>query len=130
MRELGHLVGCIHGEMTPDQRDVVIDDFRRGIFKVLVTTNLISRGIDISTVSLVINYDIPLDRTGNPDAEVYLHRIGRTGRFGHTGISIIFVHDEVTFHYAKYLEDYFKVKMRRIPTEDWQAIEKIFKEYI
>ncbi|GAA5798224.1 hypothetical protein HPULCUR_003624 [Helicostylum pulchrum] len=130
MRELGHLVSCIHGEMTPETRDVVIDDFRRGIFKVLVTTNLISRGIDISTVSLVINYDMPLDRLGNPDAEVYLHRIGRTGRFGHTGVSIIFVHDEATFRHVKYLEDYFKVKIRRIPTEDWQEIEKIFKEYI
>ncbi|KAI8076124.1 ATP-dependent RNA helicase DBP5 [Thamnidium elegans] len=130
MRELGHLVNCIHGEMTPDERDVIIDDFRRGIFKVLVTTNLISRGIDITSVSLVINYDMPLDRYGNPDAEVYLHRIGRTGRFGHTGVSIIFVHDETTYRHMKYIEDYFKVKIRRIPTEDWQEIEKIFKQYI
>ncbi|KAG2197484.1 hypothetical protein INT47_003092 [Mucor saturninus] len=96
MKNLGHSVGCIHGSMTSVERDTIIHDFRCMKFKVLISTNLVSRGIDISMVSLVVNYDMPLDKQGHPDAEVYLHRIGRTGRFGRTGLSIVFVHDQKT----------------------------------
>lgn len=55
-------------------------DFRDGKFKVLVTTNVLSRGIDILQVTLVINFDMPLDVDMKPDPETYLHRIGRTGK--------------------------------------------------
>lgn len=130
MKDLGHSVGCIHGNMTSVERDNIIQAFRHMDFKVLISTNLVSRGIDISLVSLVVNYDMPLDRQGFPDAEVYLHRIGRTGRFGRTGISVVFVHDQRTYDDVKYLEHHFKVNIQRIPTEDWQVAEKIFKEYV
>lgn len=128
MKAQGHNVGFLHGNMTSGERDKVIDDFRRGEFKVLITTNVISRGIDISQVSLVVNYDMPLDRNNDPDAEVYLHRIGRTGRFGRFGISVIFVHDNETFQNMRFLEDHFKINIERVPTEDWEEVERVFKK--
>lgn len=67
---------CILGELNVEQRIAVLDRFRAGLEKVLITTNVLSRGIDIEQVTLVINFDMPRD----PDA--YLFRIGRTGRFG------------------------------------------------
>lgn len=61
----------------------------RFFFQVLITTNVLARGVDIPAVSLVINYDMPtLGRSGHPDPATYLHRIGRTGRFGRRGVAI------------------------------------------
>ncbi|KAJ1557841.1 RNA helicase required for poly(A+) mRNA export, partial [Nowakowskiella sp. JEL0078] len=85
LKEEHHEVIALHGGLEPEERDAVMDNFRQGKFKVLVTTNLIARGIDILQVNCVVNFDMPLDQNGRPDAETYLHRIGRTGRFGRTG---------------------------------------------
>jgi len=98
MIKAGHTVSLIHGgeQMTSEERDRVIDDFRSAKTKVLIATNVIARGIDVLQVMLVINYDLPLDRNDKPDPETYLHRIGRSGRFGRRGIAINFVHNERT----------------------------------
>lgn len=56
LNEEGHTVACLTGAFEPNQRDIIIDSFRSGISKVLITTNVLSRGIDVQTVSLVINY--------------------------------------------------------------------------
>jgi ATP-dependent RNA helicase DDX19/DBP5 len=130
MKSQGHSVGSIHGNMDSAERDKAIDEFRQGNFKVLITTNLIARGIDISQVSLVVNYDMPLNQYGNPNPEVYLHRIGRTGRYGRIGISVIFVHDNQTYQDMKYLEYHFKINIERVPTEDWEEVERIFKKVV
>ena len=90
----GHRVDSLHGKLDTSARDRTIDDFRSGKCKVLIATNVIARGIDIQQVTLVINYDMPLTQSGEPDADTYLHRVGRTGRFGRKGVSINFVHDE------------------------------------
>ncbi|KAG1445929.1 hypothetical protein G6F56_009742 [Rhizopus delemar] len=127
MRSQGHATACLHGLMTPEERDRIMDDFRRGEFKVLITTNVISRGIDILQVSLVVNYDMPLDGRGFPDPEAYLHRIGRTGRFGREGVSIIFVHDKPSWKQMKFLEEHFQRSIERVPTEDWEEVERILK---
>ncbi|KAJ1877469.1 RNA helicase required for poly(A+) mRNA export, partial [Kickxella alabastrina] len=94
MEKEGHAIVFLHGTMDTVKRDQVMDDFRNGRIKVLITTNVIARGIDIQQVNLVINYDIPVDGQQRPDPETYLHRIGRTGRFGRTGASVNFVHDD------------------------------------
>ncbi|KAJ2321963.1 RNA helicase required for poly(A+) mRNA export, partial [Coemansia sp. RSA 2681] len=78
MTKDGHAIVFLHGQMDSAERDRVMDDFRKGDIKVLITTNVIARGIDIQQVNLVINYDIPLDGNARPDPETYLHRIGRT----------------------------------------------------
>ena len=76
-------------------------DFRSGSTRILLTTDLLARGIDIQQVSLVINYDIPIDK------ESYLHRIGRTGRFGRKGVAINFVTKD-DYQKMKELENFMK----------------------
>ena len=77
-----------HGDMDQKERDVIMREFRSGSSRVLITTDLLARGIDVQQVSLVINYDLPTNR------ENYIHRIGRGGRFGRKGVAINFVTDE------------------------------------
>uniref|UniRef100_A0A6P4ECD4 DEAD-box helicase Dbp80-like n=1 Tax=Drosophila rhopaloa TaxID=1041015 RepID=A0A6P4ECD4_DRORH len=77
----GHSVAVLSGDLTVEQRLAVLDRFRSGLEKVLITTNVLSRGIDIEQVTIVVNFDLPVDVRGNADCETYLHRIGRTGRF-------------------------------------------------
>lgn len=73
----GHKVTSLTGNHQTGDRDQTIDDFRDGKTKVLITTNVIARGIDILQVNLVVNYDLPLTVSGEPDVETYLHRIGK-----------------------------------------------------
>ncbi|KAL5962031.1 ATP-dependent RNA helicase DDX19A [Taenia solium] len=86
----GHKVVLLSGELDVRQREAVIEDFRKANFRVLITTNLCSRGLDVPQVNLVINWRLPLDRQGRVDCETYLHRIGRSGRFGKGGLAINF----------------------------------------
>ena len=78
----------MHGDMEQGQREVIMKEFRSGSSRVLITTDLLARGIDVQQVSLVINYDLPSSR------ENYIHRIGRGGRFGRKGVAINFVSTE------------------------------------
>jgi translation initiation factor 4A len=71
--------------MEQGQRELIMKEFRTGCTRVLITTDLLARGIDVQQVSLVINYDLPINR------ESYIHRIGRGGRFGRKGVAINFV---------------------------------------
>ena len=81
----GYLVGALHGDFKQNQRDAVMNKFRRGSIDVLVATDVAARGLDVDDIDLVINYDIPQDE------EYYVHRIGRTARAGREGIAISFV---------------------------------------
>ncbi|KAJ3201281.1 RNA helicase required for poly(A+) mRNA export, partial [Clydaea vesicula] len=128
MTERGHSVIALHGGLEGSQRDQVMEDFRKGKSKVLVATNVLSRGIDILQVTLVVNFDMPQDVDHRPDPETYLHRIGRTGRFGRTGVSINFVHDENSLMEMKAIEKHFQRKITRIPSGDVEEIEKILKK--
>ncbi|CDF39592.1 unnamed protein product [Chondrus crispus] len=73
------------GSMTQERRNEVMDSFRKGHSRVLIATDIWSRGIDVQQVSLVINYDVLNEQ------ESYLHRIGRSGKFGRKGVAITFV---------------------------------------
>lgn len=116
MRAEDHTVSVLYGgDMTPEERDRVIDEFRSGTTRVLITTNVLSRGVDVLAVSAVINYDMPSDRTGtSADSETYLHRIGRTGRFGRKGIAINFVYDAVSKQILEQLEKYYSKKIVKV----------------
>ena len=72
----------IHGEMDVSERRRRMTDFRVGKIRVLISTDMLARGIDVQAVSLVINYELPLQR------ENYIHRIGRSGRYGRKGVAI------------------------------------------
>lgn len=85
MGEREFTVSSMHGDMDQAERDVIMREFRTGSSRVLITTDLLARGIDVQQVSLVINYDLPTNR------ENYIHRIGRGGRFGRKGVAINFL---------------------------------------
>ena len=74
----------------------VMDDFRKGTATILISTNVLARGIDVLEVTMVVNYDLPLTRDNTPDFETYIHRIGRTGRFGKPGVAINLIHNDVS----------------------------------
>ncbi|KAG7250088.1 hypothetical protein CRUP_001408, partial [Coryphaenoides rupestris] len=103
----GHQVALLSGEMQVEQRAAVIDRFRDGKEKVLVTTNVCARGIDVEQVSVVINFDLPVDKDSNPDNETYLHRIGRTGRFGKRGLAINMVDSKFSMDVLNRIQDHF-----------------------
>ncbi|XP_023334869.1 eukaryotic initiation factor 4A-I [Eurytemora carolleeae] len=88
MTERDFTVSAMHGDMDQKERDVIMREFRSGSSRVLITTDLLARGIDVQQVSLVINYDLPTNR------ENYIHRIGRGGRFGRKGVAINFVTED------------------------------------
>ena len=88
MRENNFQVSSMHGEMQQKERDAIMGEFRQGGSRVLITTDVWARGIDVQNVSLVINYDLPTNR------ENYIHRIGRSGRFGRKGVAINFATTE------------------------------------
>jgi translation initiation factor 4A len=88
MRARDFTVSAITGNMEQKDRNVIMKEFRSGSSRVLITTDLLARGIDVQQVSLVINYDLPMNR------ESYIHRIGRGGRFGRKGVAINFATSE------------------------------------
>ncbi|KAL4964847.1 ATP-dependent RNA helicase DBP5 [Aspergillus stella-maris] len=136
MVEEGHTVASLTGGIEGSARDAVIDKFRAGQAKVLITTNVLARGIDVSTVSMVINYDIPeihQKNRGDPrqaDFQTYLHRIGRTGRFGRVGVSISFVSNREEWEMLAQIQKYFSTEIQRIDTKDWDEVEEIIKKTI
>lgn len=133
MTDDGHKVTVLHGEFDSTERQELLAKFRSGESKVLITTNLLSRGIDVSSVSMVINYDIPMKpgpKGDEPDAETYLHRIGRTGRFGRIGVSISFVYDQKSFDSLSAIALHFGIDLVNLPTDDWDEAEEKVKQVI
>ncbi|KAF9887712.1 RNA helicase required for poly(A+) mRNA export [Aspergillus nanangensis] len=131
----GHTVASLTGGIEGSQRDAIIDQFRAGQAKVLITTNVLARGIDVSTVSMVVNYDIPeLHQPGaqerQADFQTYLHRIGRTGRFGRIGVSISFVANRDEWNMLNQIQKYFNTSIQRIDTKDWDEVEDVIKKTI
>ncbi|KDQ13582.1 hypothetical protein BOTBODRAFT_371427 [Botryobasidium botryosum FD-172 SS1] len=117
----GHSVASLHGAKEGSERDRIVDEFREGKSKVLITTNVIARGIDIPQVNMVVNYDLPLTMSHQPDAETYLHRIGRTGR----GASINFVHDKKSWEEMRVIEDALGKEIVRVPTDNFDIMEEV-----
>lgn len=101
-------VSAMHGEMDQRERDTIMKQFRSGSSRVLITTDLLARGIDVQQVSLVINYDLPSIR------ENYIHRIGRGGRFGRKGVAINFITD-VDRRALQELEQHYHTTIEEMP---------------
>ncbi|MGE5397170.1 MAG: DEAD/DEAH box helicase [Chitinophagales bacterium] len=104
----GYSADGIHGDLTQSQRDLVMRKFRNGTTDILVATDVAARGLDITGVTHIYNFDIP------QDAEWYVHRIGRTGRAGEAGLAITFVTSREIGH-LKYIEESIKHKISRKP---------------
>ena len=110
LKKKGHMVSSIHGDLKQFERDQVMRDFRNGATRVLITTDLLARGIDVYQVSLVINYELPREK------ETYIHRIGRSGRFGRKGNAINFVtpaeKDELDI-----IQKYYNTTIEALPSD-------------
>jgi translation initiation factor 4A len=102
----------IHGNMEQDERNVIMKQFRNGQSRILITTDLLARGIDIQQVSLVINYDLPPIRK----KENYIHRIGRSGRFGRKGVAINFVSNN-DMEIKDELEKFYNTQIDEMPMD-------------
>lgn len=85
---MGYSSYYIHAKMKQEDRNKVFHNFRMGNGRCLVSSDLFTRGIDIQTINVVFNFDFP------KNSETYLHRIGRSGRFGHLGLAINFITDD------------------------------------
>jgi len=103
-------VSTMHAEMDQKERDLVMREFRSGSSRVLISTDLLARGIDVQQVSLVINFDLP------SNLENYLHRIGRSGRFGRKGVAINFVTNN-DVRVMKDIEKYYHTQIEEMPMD-------------
>lgn len=108
LRAKDFTVSSIHGDLDQDKRIAILSEFRSGSSRILITTDLLARGIDVHGVSLVINYDLPRN------FEKYIHRIGRSGRFGRKGVAVnlISVDDFATMGE---LEKFYNTKIEEMP---------------
>ncbi|BHF59248.1 Eukaryotic initiation factor 4A-III [Sparganum proliferum] len=108
MRSNNFTVAYMHGDMVQKEREEIMKDFRSCESRVLITTDLWARGIDVQHVSMVINYDLPNNR------ELYIHRIGRSGRFGRKGVAINFVKNE-DIRILRDIEQYYSTQIDEMP---------------
>ena len=110
-------VSYIHGELTSEDRKNVMKDFRSGHTRILLSTDLLSRGIDVQQLSLVINFDLPKSK------ETYIHRIGRSGRYGRKGVAINLVTDR-DMNYMKEIESFYDTEIVEMPQnlEDYLSV--------
>ncbi|XP_037265813.1 ATP-dependent RNA helicase DDX25 isoform X2 [Falco rusticolus] len=108
MSQDGHQVAILTAELTVAQRASVIQRFRDGKEKVLIATNVCARGIDVQQVTIVVNFSLPVNREREPDFETYLHRIGRTGRFGRRGIAFSMVQSQ-NVGLVQMIEEHFHI---------------------
>ncbi|EJD53566.1 ATP-dependent RNA helicase FAL1 [Auricularia subglabra TFB-10046 SS5] len=115
MRAANFTVSSMHGEMPQKERDAIMQEFRSGTSRVLITTDVWARGIDVQQVSLVINYDLPSNR------ENYIHRIGRSGRFGRKGVAINFVTVE-DVRILRDIEQFYSTQIDEMPVNAAELI--------
>ncbi len=108
MRANNFTVSSMHGDMPQGERELIMSEFRSGTSRVLITTDIWARGLDVQQVSLVINYDLPVNR------ELYIHRIGRSGRFGKKGVAVNFVKDD-DVRALKDIERYYSTTIDEMP---------------
>ena len=108
-------VDYIHGEISKDERESKLSDFKSGKTRLLLSTDLLARGIDVQQLNLVINYDLPRSK------ETYIHRIGRSGRYGRKGVAINFITNR-ELGYLSELEEHYNIKIDDLP----QNVGEIF----
>jgi translation initiation factor 4A len=104
-------VAFIHGDMNQEMRNSIIKEFRDGVSRILITTDLLCRGIDIQQISIVINYDIPKEIAN------YIHRIGRSGRYGRKGVAINFI-TNYDSDKMKEIEKFYSTHVEELPNLD------------
>ncbi|KAK7345229.1 hypothetical protein VNO77_15821 [Canavalia gladiata] len=131
--DLGYEVTSIQGALDHEERDKIVKEFRDGLTQVLISTDVLARGFDQQQVNLVINYDLPVKHTAeytrdpDPDYEVYLHRVGRAGRFGRKGAVFNLICDERDERLMSKIENHFGTRVTEVrekSVEDYKAALK------
>jgi len=117
MQARGYLADCLHGDLKQQQRDKVMEKFRRGTIDILVATDVAARGLDVEGVDVIFNYDVP------QDVEYYIHRIGRTGRAGRAGRAITFVAPKEIYK-LKAIKKFARTSINRIPVPTVSDVEE------
>lgn len=107
-------VSAFHAELPQIERDTLMRQFRSGQTRVLISTDILSRGIDVQQVSIIFNYDLPIKK------ENYIHRIGRSGRYGRKGIAINFVTKD-TIHQMQQIQHFYNTVLNELP-EDFSCL--------
>ncbi|KAK9831688.1 hypothetical protein WJX74_006220 [Apatococcus lobatus] len=119
MEAAGHRCTSIQGDMGHEARDRVISEFRSGATKILIATDVLARGFDVTQVTLVVNFDVPTERDSRrPAFETYLHRIGRSGRFGRRGAAFNLVATPQERDIVDSIQDYFKHEIPSLESTD------------
>lgn len=108
LNEFGYPVSCVHGDMDARERKETMIKFKSGETRIMLSTDLLARGIDIQQLSLVVNFDLPNNK------ETYIHRIGRSGRYGRKGVAINFVVENEHENLVE-LEDFYDIKIPEMP---------------
>uniref|UniRef100_A0AAY3ZXR2 RNA helicase n=1 Tax=Denticeps clupeoides TaxID=299321 RepID=A0AAY3ZXR2_9TELE len=111
MREANFTVSSMHGDMPQKERESIMKEFRSGASRVLISTDVWARGLDVPQVSLIINYDLPNNR------ELYIHRIGRSGRYGRKGVAINFVKND-DIRILRDIEQYYSTQIDEMPMNE------------
>jgi len=106
--ENNYPVDYIHGEVTKDERESKLLNFKNGKTRILLSTDLLARGIDVQQLNLVINFDLPKSK------ETYVHRIGRSGRYGRKGVAINLINNREV-GYLSELEEHYKITIDELP---------------
>ncbi|KAB1199552.1 DEAD-box ATP-dependent RNA helicase 38 [Morella rubra] len=124
LSEFGYAVTTIQGAVSPEDRDKIVQEFKNNLTKVLISTDLLARGFDQQQVNLVINYDLPAkhETPTEPDCEVYLHRIGRAGRFGRKGAVFNLLCGERDAMLMSKIERYFGSQVTEV--KKWNSDEE------
>jgi translation initiation factor 4A len=117
LNDEGFPVSTLHSDNTQEERELIMREFRSGSTRVLITTDILARGIDIQQVSLVVNYDLPISK------EKYIHRIGRTARYGRKGVAINFVTKDDSRFMAD-VEKFYNTEISELPCE----LDQVFGE--
>jgi superfamily II DNA/RNA helicase len=103
-------VCCIHSDMERESRNTAFQEFKSGKYRVLISSNVTARGIDVQQVSVVVNYDIP------KCVHTYLHRIGRSGRWGRKGVGINFV-TKYDIDKMRAIEQHYHTEIKELPSD-------------
>lgn len=128
LQKRGYNTSALNGDMNQNLREKTLKKFRDGKLNILIATDIASRGLDINRISLVINYDVPID------VESYIHRIGRTGRAGNTGKAILFM-NKFEYHLLNKIKKSIRNKIKKIELPNMKVVnekkqEKLFKKII
>lgn len=115
MKDKGFVCSCVHGKMPAEQRNQIMQDFRNSVSRILISTDLLARGIDVQPVGLVINFDLPIKK------EEYIHRVGRTGRYGRRGIAINLI-TKIEAKHLMEIEQHYSTQISKLP-EDLSEVD-------